>query len=92
MLGMLFTIMDAPMTIQNSGVFILGIALTCLSIAFVMACCMIIVRDEIEVIAENEDYAEVYILSVQSRFDEIVNRVQQSLSNDGQITLGFASA
>lgn len=90
MLGIIFTIVDGPMVIQNSGVFVLGVALTCISVAFVMACCMIAIRDGVEVIVEDECYNQLYGISVQSRFDEIVGRVQASLLSSGQVELGLS--
>lgn len=96
MLGMILTMADKPMVIQDSGVFVLGVALTCIVLAFIIACCMIVIRDGFEVIVEVECYDAFYDtfhndIRIQSRFNEIVSRVQQSLGGDDvQIAvLGF---
>lgn len=98
MLGIALTMMDGPLVIDNAGLFVFTVSLYCLILALGIALCLIQVRDGLETIVAIESYNRFYHQQaepeVQSRFQDIVNRVQRSLINvadDQVVTLGFPS-
>lgn len=98
MMGIALTMMDGPLVVNNTGLFVFTVSLYCLLLAFILAVCLIQLRDGVETIVAVESYNAFYHQEldqeVPSRFHDIVNRVQRSLTNvadDQVVTLGFPS-
>lgn len=77
MLGILFTLVDKPLLIQNSGLFVVAMTLCAIGTAVVISGCISLLRSNVETIAWEETVNEY---ERRARFADIVLRVEADLS------------